>query len=129
MTTTKQDAQQRAIIDEAAELVLGRDGSHMLDALATAGANPRIRRRSKATTYGQRGGMGPNTGKKARRFRITLPSGEVLTKRAFSTGAPICATAYRYQTTGEVGCAVWFEGEAVAWEGDFGRLPVVEVVA
>ena len=35
-------------------------------------------------TYGQRGGDGPNTGKKASKYQGTLPDGRVVTKRSFN---------------------------------------------
>lgn len=40
-------------------------------------------RRGKTTTYGQRGGDGPNTGKRAATYEATLPDGTTLTKRVF----------------------------------------------
>ncbi len=40
-------------------------------------------RRGKTTTYGQKGGMGPNTGKTAVFFEAEAPSGKLLRKRFF----------------------------------------------
>ncbi len=44
-------------------------------------------RRAKSTTYGQRGGEGPNTGRKAVTYQAPLPGGRTIRKR-FYKGAP-----------------------------------------
>jgi len=51
------------------------------------------------TTYGQRGGDGPNTGKKATTYIATLPDGIEVTKRDFNP--PAIPTGYAYQHEGK----------------------------
>lgn len=81
------------------------------------------RSRVKETTYGQRGGMGPNTGKKAVKYRVVLPDGSVHFKHTFRDhGDTAIATAFVPACSGKVYVAVWGQDETVNWEGDFGRL-------
>ena len=44
------------------------------------------RRRFKTTTYGQRGGEGPNKGKKATTWKVELPDGTIAKKRSMNVG-------------------------------------------
>lgn len=81
-----------------------------------------IRRpRVKETTFGQRGGMGPNTGKNAVKYRVVLPDGEHFKRSYRDHGPKAVATAFT-GAGGKVHVAIWGQDETVNWEGDFGRL-------
>jgi hypothetical protein len=69
--------------------------------------------------YGQRGGDGPNTGKKATVYQVILPDGRQFKKRMYnSQKEELIATAFVHE--GKVRVAVWMDEPA--WEGEFGRL-------
>jgi hypothetical protein len=53
------------------------------------------------STYGQKGGEGPNRGKKATTYVVTLPDGTTATKRDFNP--PSNPAGYAYQHGG-----VWY---------------------
>lgn len=50
------------------------------------------------TTYGQKGGEGPNRGKKATTYIVTLPDGSTAQKRDFNP--PVNPAGYAYQHQG-----------------------------
>lgn len=49
----------------------------------STGSRRRLMVARRMTTYGQKGGEGPNTGKKAATYRFTMPDGTVAKKRSF----------------------------------------------
>lgn len=52
----------------------------------------------KTTTYGQKGGEGPNRGRKATTYTATAPDGTMLTKRSYQIDAPTAYLgAYQHQ--------------------------------
>jgi hypothetical protein len=75
-----------------------------LTALALANFTPSLGSRRgrmaarRMTTYGQKDGEGPNTGKKASTYRFTMPDGTVTTKRSFKVDSPVAyALVYQHQ--------------------------------
>lgn len=75
--------------------------------------------------YGQRGGDGPNQGKKAPTYQVTLPDGRQFKKRVFnSQKEELIATAFTGQDK-KVYVSVWLDEPA--WEGEFGRLTAKKI--
>jgi len=48
---------------------------------------------TKETTYGQKGGEGPNKGRKATTYRAILPDGSVVEKKSFFESGPTALMA------------------------------------
>lgn len=60
--------------------------------------SPNRRRSRRMTTYGQKNGESPNTGKKAATYRFTYPDGTTATKRSFKVDAETAyALVYEFQ--------------------------------
>lgn len=75
--------------------------------------------------YGQKGGDGPNQGKKATTYEVTLPDGRKFKKRIFNSDKDkLIATAFLDRDQ-KVHVAVWIDEPA--WEGDFGRLQAKKI--
>lgn len=82
----------------------------------------------KSTTYGQKGGEGPNRGKIATKWKVTLPDGTVVMKNTFRhTGdLPDTCVATGFMHEGKPHVCVWVSGNP-PWEGCFGRLTAERV--
>lgn len=75
--------------------------------------------------FGQKGGDGPNKGKRATYYSVAMPDGTVEIVRSFTVnGETVIATGFMHN--GKRHVCVW-PGEP-PWEGEFGRL-VATIVA
>jgi hypothetical protein len=75
-------------------------------------------------SYGQKGGEGPNTGKRAVNYKVTLPDARTVTKRDFNP--PANPTGYAYQHAGIWYLAAIDEPDAVRFK-NYTQCPAVEM--